>query len=255
MNGTPFFLRALSIVSSLFYCTAIAQYFSTAKLKGIATPSKAHIVDPCRFKIADMFGGHFRALNSDGSPPQEGSYYLPITGPMASLNGGFGLFCQEANERQIGIALGAKYVNDRWLKYSPWGDDPELTPFDEQAHAQTVPLSGANWIGTALTVDDTTGDEERRARIFSFCLIHQALALCGTTPVEWLANPKTNQLWKIKAILQSVQFVDTPVSVSSFGAASALSQPAVAEITISEENGDCEESLLTHRPENNPLRR
>ncbi|MDF3832233.1 hypothetical protein P3W85_04600, partial [Cupriavidus basilensis] len=237
MKCTPFLLCALIFVSSLFYCEAIAQDFSKAKLKGIATPSKAHIVGSCQFRIADMFGGHFRTLNSDGSRPQEGTYYLPLTGPMASLNGGFGLFCQEANERKIGIALGAKYVNDRWLKYSPWGDDPEPTPFDEQAHAQTVPLSGANWIGTALTFDDTTGDEQRRARFFSFCLIHQALALCGTTPVEWLANPKTNQLWKIKAILQSVQFVDTPASASSSGAASALPWPAADSEAHYIENG------------------
>jgi hypothetical protein len=116
--------------------------------------------------------------------------------------------------------LDAKYVDGHWLSSGPV-DGPEFVPFDRQAHVQTIRLKGTNWTGTAYTADDTTGDERRRARVFHFCLIHDAHALCGNTPVIWLANPKRNQLSKIKAILESVYFIDTPSPASASVASSA----------------------------------
>ncbi|WP_148662385.1 hypothetical protein [Paraburkholderia phytofirmans] len=168
-----------------------------------------------------MFGGTFYV--SPKSSPSQGIYDIPDTGPNASpvLNGGFSLICVEANDKQIGAALGAKLVNGQWLRYDPWTDGSELTPFEKSANVKTVPLNGRNWIGTGITVDDTTGDEERRGRFFSFCLVHRMHALCGTTPVEWLANHKVNQLWKVRAILESVEFVDpTAPTGAASGAAS-----------------------------------
>ncbi|MFM0606966.1 hypothetical protein PQR05_20800 [Paraburkholderia sediminicola] len=139
---------------------------------------------------------------------------------MAALNGGFSLLCTDATEERLTIALNAKYVDGRWLTYGPV-NGPEFIHFDKRAHFQTIHLNGKNWIGRAYTTDDTTGDEKRRARLFYFCLIHNAHALCGYTPVVWLAKPKRNQLWKIKAILESVEFVDTPLPASASAAASA----------------------------------
>jgi hypothetical protein len=63
-------------------------------------------------------------------------------------------------------------------------------------------LKGINWTGLAYTADGTTGDESKRARVFHFCLIHNAQALCGETPVVWLVEPKVSELWKVKAILE-----------------------------------------------------
>ncbi|CAE6736130.1 hypothetical protein R70006_02348 [Paraburkholderia domus] len=184
-----------------------------------STTISEYAVGACRFRIASMFGGNFRVRSH--SSPSQGIYDLPDTGPIASpvLNGGFSLNCNKAHDKQIGISLGAKLVNGRWLRYDPWGDGPELVPFEKLAHVRTVQLKGRNWIGKGITVDDTTGDEERRGRIFSFCLVHNTQALCGTTPVAWLANPKVNQLWKIRAILESIEFVDAP-TLANAGAAS-----------------------------------
>ncbi|MBK5118329.1 MULTISPECIES: hypothetical protein [Paraburkholderia] len=174
-----------------------------------------------------MFGGIFYAVQN--SSPSQGIYDIPDTGPNASpvLNGGFSLNCVKANDQQIGTSLGAKLVNGQWMRYDPWTDGSELTFFEKMANVKTVPIKGKNWIGTGITVDDTTGDEERRGRFFSFCLVHNTQALCGTTPVEWLANPKVNQLWKIKAILESVEFVDTPTPAGA--SASAASNSATLD--------------------------
>lgn len=73
--------------------------------------------------------------------------------------------------------VGRKRVNGQWMRYDPSGNGTELTHFDAQAHVQTVKLEGASWIGTGLTIDDTTGDEKHLDRVFNFCLIHNENAL------------------------------------------------------------------------------
>lgn len=168
-----------------------------------------HVVGPCRFTIANMYGGEFKVSGRDGSPPQ-GVYYLPETGPMAFLDGAFGLSCHDANHEQIATALNGKYVDGRWLRYGPV-NGPEFVPYERLANARTIPLHGRNWTGMAYVEDDTTGDERRRARVFHFCLIHDARALCGDTVIKWLADRKKREdLDRIKAILESVEFVDSP---------------------------------------------
>lgn len=195
---------------------------STHDLTERTTATAEHVLGPCRFSIASMFGGEFRMPRPDSSPPKQGAYYLPITGPMAFLAGGFGVFCVDATEERITSALNAKYVGGHWLRYGPV-NGPDFVPFEKQANARTIPLKGANWTGMAYTEDDTTGDERRRARVFHFCLIHNAHALCGNTPVKWLADRKTrSDLDRIKAILESVQFVDTPTPAGSSAASGAM---------------------------------
>ncbi|WP_423193268.1 hypothetical protein [Cupriavidus sp. H18C2] len=188
----------------------------------------AHVVGSCHFRIEDMFGGEFRVSHSDKSFPQSGSYYLPITGPDGFLAGGFGISCIDSSEEKITSALGAKYEDGHWMRYGPV-NGPEFVPYEKQASARTISLKGKNWTGRAYTEDDTTGDERRRARVFHFCLIHNDHALCGYTVVEWLSDrKKRNDLDRIKAILESVEFVETsaPDGVSAAALHGITARPA-----------------------------
>jgi hypothetical protein len=171
-------------------------------------------VGPCKFKIANMFGGKLIVPDRNRENNQQGIYDLPDAGPNASpVIRTFALFCVAASDEKIGTMLNAKKINGKWMQYNPWPNQniPELMPFDAGARPRTVQLKGSNWTGTGLTVDETTGDEDRRTRRFNFCLIHTSHALCGDSPVQRLADPrKRNELWKMKAILESVEFVDAP---------------------------------------------
>jgi hypothetical protein len=216
-------------------------HVAVASLFGMAADSTAHVAVPaiprkstiivgaCKFEIENMFGGKFIVPSTEETAPQQGVYDLPDTGPNASsVIGSFALFCVDASDEKIDTMLDARQVNGKWFKYNPWAgpNEPEWKPFDQRAHARTVEFNGSNWTGTGLTVDATTGDEERRARTFRFCLIHQMHALCGKSPVQWLADPrKRNELWKIKAILQSIEFVDTSSSVESNPTGGSASPP------------------------------
>lgn len=209
----------------------LGRFVGTALLFSVIAHTEAQVPNPevpteatvtigaCKFKIANMFGGKLVVPRPEEAPPPQGVYDLPDTGPHASsVAGAFGLFCVESRGDEIGTMLNAKQVEGKWLMYNPWPgpDEGELTPFSPGAHPQTVHFSGSNWIGTGLTVDATTGDEKHRARTFYFCLVHRSHALCGKSPVQWLADPdKRNELWKIRAILQSVEFVDVPPPAES----------------------------------------
>ena len=193
---------------------------SNARAQDTAVPTTnrwRQVVGPCQFQIANMFGGYFDVPHEhNDSVPQVGIYYLPEVGPKAPhvLYGGFSLDCWSSQDTDVYAALGAKPANGQWMRYSPSLYGPQLTPFEKGAHPQTVILKGKNWTGIGLTIDETRGDEEKRARMFSFCLIHKAQALCGSTPVVWLADPKHNDLWMMKSILQSAVFSDPTIPVS-----------------------------------------
>ena len=211
MEKRIIFLGGFVAIASLLSVTAHAT--DQVAIPVIPAETTA-TVGACKFKIANLFGGEFFVPRPNDTPPQQGIYDLPDTGPKASsVIRSFALFCIDASDKKIGTMLNARQVNGKWFMYEPWPlrDELELTPFDQGAHPQTVQFKGSTWSGMGLTVDDTTGDEKRRARTFYFCLIHQTHALCGKSPVQWLGDPKKrNELWKIKAILQSVEFVDVP---------------------------------------------
>jgi len=181
------------------------------------TVTSVQSVGRCQFRIANLFGGEFEVPREHNeSAPQQGIYYFTdITSKAPRVLRSFSLDCWDATDRDISAALGATQFRGSWMRYAPSLGGRTLTPFEENANPQTVILAGANWTGIGLTVDATTGDEERRPRVFSFCLIHKAKALCGNTPVAWLSNPKHNDLSMMKSILQSVVFFDSPTSISA----------------------------------------
>jgi len=209
MRKSNFFIYVVAL-SAAHLGNAAAKLETTHDMTDPTMPNTQYIVGPCSFSIADMYGGEFRVNYRDNSPPKQGVYYLPITGPGAFVTGGFGLFCKEASEDRITGSLNGKYVDGRWWSSGP-ANGPEYVPYEKEAKATTIPLKGKNWTGLAYTEDFTTGDERGRPRMFHFCLIHNTHALCGSTVVRWLADSKKrNDLRRIKAILESVEFIDTP---------------------------------------------
>jgi len=207
--------RRIRILGAVFSMTSLPamQGYAAAQANAPVVPPEATVaVGECRFRIKNMFDGEIEVSKHDNLYPMQAIYFLPDVGPKASaVIRTFALFCVNANDREIGTQLDARQVNGTWFSYNPWPgkNRPELTPFDPDANPRTVRFRGSNWTGTGLTVDSTTGDEGSRARTFRFCLIHEPHALCGVSPVQWLADPDgRNELWKIRAILESVEFVD-----------------------------------------------
>ena len=229
MKNSSIAKRWSGVAVSLYFSTLTITTVAQTTTQNMATRTKEYAVGACHFRIqSGKFGGRFE-VHSDATPAV-GIFTFPDTSSRNSvgLSNGFSLFCVDATDEKIGTMLNAKQINGKWLMYNPWPgrNDSEFTPLDRNAYPRTVQFKGANWTGTGLTVDATTGDEKHRARTFYFCLIHSAHALCGKSPVQWLADPgKHNELWKIKAILQSVEFIDEQPSLESNPASGSTSAP------------------------------
>lgn len=218
MNKTAIFLSTISLAAPLFLGAVKAKSISQSLIRDTRQSVEKYALGACHFEIEKLFDGHLIAyLNTR---PPRATYYVPSTRSRGSsvLHDGFSLDCRETTPEQLSTALNAKYDSGQWLSSGP-AYGPEFIPFDKQARVQTIPLKGTNWTAMAYTADDTTGDERIRARRFHFCLIHDTHALCGQTPVMWLENRKVNDLWKVKAILQSIRFIDTATSADTAGSA------------------------------------
>lgn len=174
----------------------------------VATTEPTYRMGDCRIRIAELFGGDF-AIPDPISSPRHGNYYLPATGPMAApLLHGLGFDCFDApSSTSSEDLLSIRQRDGRWLRKDR---DGNWVPFDNDEHACVVHFTGTNWQGIGLLVDQTTGDENQRTRSFDFCLVHDAHALCGHTPVAKLSMPKEDELPKVEAILRSIEFIDNP---------------------------------------------
>lgn len=204
-----------SVVKFLLACAVTANVvvsFSTAKGSEPGSPSTAQLNSPvyvlgtCRIRIADLFGGHFN-IPDPAASPTHGMYYLPETGPTASpMLQSLGLECiGTVGENGLEGLMNVKRDGEHWLQQD---SDDNWVPFEKEQHLHVVRLKGKNWTGLGFLTDQIIGDEERRTRHFKFCLRHDMEALCGDTPVALLSKPSSNELPRLKATLETIEFVD-----------------------------------------------
>ena len=73
---------------------------------------------------------------------------------------------------------------------------------------RALTIHASNASGFARTTDDVVGDPRQRARALSYCLFHDAKAICGEGQVMNLSDQKANFLPTALKILRSVEFVD-----------------------------------------------
>lgn len=206
-----FTVYAIAAVSVMAWIPADAN--ETVPPLGTQRATDTYEMGPCKIRIANLFGGHFKIPNA-AAAPTHGRYYFPIAAKGAfQVVDGFGVDCMDApsNDSAQNL-LGIMRDGDRWLQRDR---DGSWVPFEEGQHARVIGLRGQNWSGLGLLVSDTTGSPEERAQNFSFCLVHGKHAICGDSPVLLLSNPRNNALPKMKAILQSIEFVDDGPATNS----------------------------------------
>lgn len=112
-----------------------------------------------------------------------------------------------ASQEDIDIFVGAKRVGDQWI----WVDGG--TPFSPAQRMKITQLTGKNWHGTVVGYDMTTGPEELRQRILTYCFFetHGSQILCGRGPAMGTSSPATTKLIdKVLAVLKTIVFVDVP---------------------------------------------
>lgn len=211
-------MKCLSLVGSLLFSFAVAACAQQSATPPLGKASGQHdtpkdfslvrVGQTCQFRIRTTAGEHY-------SPAAGGSYMFYDAKPSAW---GFPIRCYAgASQEEIDIQLDAKKVNGQWIWYNPGaGNIPENPPFTPEQRFHAYALSGKNWKGTAITYDDTTGDEATRGRNLFFCLVETGgpQVLCGgpISVMTLVDPPSTSTRPKIMAVLKTIEFVDAPAS-------------------------------------------
>lgn len=205
----------LAFLLSAMVSMAYAQCGKPAGWRAsIASLDTVRTFKKCSYRIAD-FPGH--GNYSDGAYTFFGG--KPYTGA------GFEIDCRiGASQDDIDGQLGAKLVQGKWI----FLDFNE--PFTTNQHFHVFKLAGANWTGTGVTYDATTGDEDTRPRFFQYCLVETRgrQVLCGRTNFMTVgAPPSTSTLPGILTVLKTIEFVDLPsvAPASASSTSSHLSHP------------------------------
>jgi len=176
----------------------------------VGYPSSAGLVtvhavtfNGCHFKMKDPYGGTLQA--TERSTPALANYSAEIN---PSARHPFETWIQFDCENNVNISdlsklAGVGKQNGRWV-IAFNGDAKAL-------NTTLYTLHGKGWEGAGITQDQQDGDEDKRTRTFSFCLLHASRALCGTTDtVMYLAQPNESVLPQVIKLLESIEFIDAP---------------------------------------------
>lgn len=176
----------------------------------------------CSFIVKNTLKGEFRSLSQDGTSEYTDTGYVKVPLPPRYMDLSIPLRCHlRSDQERLEMELGAKQVIGKWQpaggneagcerrKSARTGGCEYSTnlPFYPEQNMRVVTLTGSNWQGTGIFIDDTTGDEKWRQRSFRYCLYHADVAVCGRADVRYLRKPHNDVLDKVLTVLNSVEFV------------------------------------------------
>ncbi|UVE68538.1 hypothetical protein L2Y90_17325 [Burkholderia pyrrocinia] len=185
-----------------FISCATGSAFSGAK-------SSKLVVDmggQCVISIKDYLQGYLA-----GGMPLNASYWTkkpPVKTSLSKFSVNFvctGLIGKSKEE--IARQYGAIYdgYGKKWIPHFESKRDAKLL----DKFTKVYNLEAVNGNGFYLIQDDRDGDPTQRERYLSFCIFHEAMAVCGGEPVMYLNDPNGDLLPYVLEVLRSVEFVDT----------------------------------------------
>jgi len=205
--------RILALWLAAVPTVACAQATSSAPTK--TTPSApadhvVYVIGKCNFRINDLHGGTFSADKESGG----------YTGLEAKNNPAFTAYCHAGtSQNDLDEQLDIKQANGKLV----WSGNG--MPFSPPQHFQLRKFAGKNWSGTSVGYDMTEGPEERRQRLFLYCLIETkgSQVLCGNAEAGQPSSPATSKtIQKILAVLKSVEFVDPSTAAANPASAATV---------------------------------
>lgn len=168
------------------------------------------VYEGCHFKMTDAYKGSLTLSTGGGATA---NYYGTLN-PKAKhvLETWIQFSCENpATAETLSELAGIKMTASGWaLDPSPKNLGPK------NARTTFHALHGKDWSAGGVTQDDINGDEDRRTRIYAFCIPHRQLALCGVVrDVAYLKYPRESVLPEVIQLLESIEFIDTPAPAGS----------------------------------------
>lgn len=207
--------NTVAVVSIVFF-VALSS-FANEKLKAASERIEIE-VQACKFFITPSAHGEVTI------PREENDYKFAGYSEALDSNGvsqrfGFSIGCVDrvTDRNDVAKEHGGYFDPEKkaWVAY--FLDEQDKGSLAPATHIYAVHTSNAS--GFARTTDDVIGDPRQRARALSYCLFHDAKAICGDGQVMNLSDQKANFLPTALKILRSVEFVDVkPYDRSASGA-------------------------------------
>lgn len=206
----------LLAATTIAHAQSVTPASSTAAPASTVTTTVDHnpVYSPgkCSFRL-NLKGGAFSVNNR--AYVKGGVYYSP----PSSREWNFSVLCHAgASQDEIDGLLGAKLISGQWI------DANFNEPFKPEQHLDVKKIAGKNWAGVAVGHDMIYGPEDRRQRIFMFCLVesHGSQVLCGRGPAVGTTSPATaGKIKKVLDVIKTIEFVDPPTTVSASSSTAA----------------------------------
>ncbi|MCP3706492.1 hypothetical protein M3I54_05745 [Paraburkholderia sp. CNPSo 3274] len=158
-------------------------------------------LDQCNFNLSDPYNGKISIDNE--STPHSAIYTSTISQDSKHpFDTKIKFDCHtDVDASNLSDLSGASKKNGKWM-IDAGGDAGAV-------NTKLYLLQGKGWDGAGITQDQTFGDEDRRTRGFTFCLVHGTKALCGLDDtVMYLAHPNETVLPQIIRLLNSIRFLN-----------------------------------------------
>jgi hypothetical protein len=171
--------------------------------RAYSQPAVEHHVslDECTFKLSDPYNGKISIDNE--STPHSATYTSKISQNFKHpFETTIKIDCHtDVDASNLSDLSGASKKNGAWV-IDASGDTGVV-------NTKLYLLQGKGWDGAGITQDQTFGDEGRRTRGFTFCLVRGTKALCGLDDtVMFLAHSRESVLPQIMQLLNSIQFLN-----------------------------------------------
>ncbi|MBN3853348.1 hypothetical protein G3N59_08170 [Paraburkholderia sp. Ac-20340] len=171
-------------------------------------------VKACHFRMSDPYGGTLTE-NAD----EKLANYNAIINPKARrpFETWISFSCWGATDTSVISRLAGMRMTDKG-----WAIDPQSGYMSfKKAHTTFHSLHGEDWMGGGVSMDDINGDEVRRTRAYTFCIIHDQISLCGAVRyVAYLQHLNESVLPQVIKMLNSIEFVDDPSAASAHSVSS-----------------------------------
>ncbi|MBN3853349.1 hypothetical protein G3N59_08175 [Paraburkholderia sp. Ac-20340] len=156
----------------------------------------------CHFKITDPYSGTLTVYEDQGTAYYNVDINKKVRRPFETR---MQFSCESAtDEKTISQLAGMKKTNRGWAI-----DQQSGYTKIKGAHTTFYSLKGKGWRGGGVSMDDINGDEGQRNRVYTFCIIHQQVALCGAVSrVAYLKHLNESVLPQVIKILNSIEFID-----------------------------------------------
>ncbi|GGP25861.1 hypothetical protein [Silvimonas amylolytica] len=196
---------------------ALPSAFVCAKGKPVLGPVVHEVrFDACHYRVTDTFNGWID-LNTEGSTHTFS--YIANLNPKAKrpFETSIQFYCDSNKGMDKAFFdMGMQRTTGKWALKD--GDDKPLA----EEHAVFYTLQSTGWNGGGYGLDQTWGEPKDRTRSFAFCLTNGPQTLCGYSEVVGYAKrPHEWVIPQVIKLLQSIEFIDVPVTDKASATAAA----------------------------------